>query len=287
MNLPVVDLHWKYSQRLEAGEMKYRESAVAGRFYPASAVELRHQLAMFFTPQPALSMAPKALIVPHAGYVYSGAVAGEAYSLIRNAPRLFNRVVLLGPSHYVGLEGCAVPDSDVFITPLGEIPIDRAGVEALVGHELAVESESAHHWEHSLEVQLPFLQYCLDEFTLLPIVVGQCRPERVSRVLALAAEAPDTLIVVSSDLSHYHPYLEANEIDANTVAHIQALATDLQPQQACGCYAINGLLDHARDLQWQIRCVSHTNSGDVMARHEHRHPGDNEEVVGYASFVLY
>ncbi len=267
--------------------MKYREAAVAGRFYPGEAIVLRQQMAEYFAGQPVWSMVPKALVVPHAGYFFSGEVAAKAYSLMANAERSFSRVVLLGPSHHVALEGCAVPASDVFITPMGEVELDRQWVDTLLAQELVLESEQAHHWEHSLEVQLPFLQYCLDDFTLLPLVVGRCKPDVITQVLALVAQQPDTLIVVSSDLSHYHPYSDANVIDANTIANVLDYGTAIQPEQACGCFALNGLLNYAKGQHWKIKCVSHTNSGDVMAQHEHRSPSNSEEVVGYASFVLY
>ncbi len=267
--------------------MKYREAAVAGKFYPAAEYDLNNQLAGYFSEQAILPEIPKALIVPHAGYFYSGAVAAKAYCLLSNSKHRFSRVVLFGPSHHVALEGCALPTSDVFLTPSGEVTIDREGVDLLLSKQLAVESDQAHHWEHSLEVQLPFLQYCLGDFTLLPIVVGRDMQEYVKRILALVTSTPDTLIVVSSDLSHYHPYSEANEIDADTIQRILSFGSNIHPERACGCNAINGLLDYAKEQHWEIKCVNYTNSGDVMAYHEHRAPEPSEGVVGYASFVLF
>lgn len=267
--------------------MRYREAAVAGQFYPSASADLRHLMAEYFAAEPSDSIIPKALIVPHAGYFYSGLVAAAAYRLINNAERPFSRVILFGPSHYVALEGCAVPSSDIFVTPMGEVTVDRQLAQSLTREKLAVESAKAHHWEHSLEVQLPFLQYCLDDFTLLPIVVGRSDAENVRQILAIAAQQPDTLIVVSSDLSHYHPYVEANTIDSITIDHILALNTDIHPDQACGCYSINGLLKYAKQLHWQIQCVTHNNSGDIIAHHEQRSPKLIKKVVGYASFVLY
>lgn len=267
--------------------MKYREAAVAGQFYPSTVSDLKHMMDEYFSEEPCCSVIPKALIVPHAGYFYSGEVAATAYRLLSNAKPPFSKVVLLGPSHYVALDGCAVPSCDVFVTPMGEVTIDKQLAESLINQGLAVESTRAHHWEHSLEVQLPFLQYCLDDFTLLPIVVGHSQSDLVRRLLASAAQQPDTLIVVSSDLSHYHPYLEANDIDANTIEHVLALNTDIHPEQACGFYGINGLMQYAEQQHWQIKCVSHTNSGDIIARHEQRSPQHINKVVGYASFVLY
>jgi len=267
--------------------MKYREPAVAGRFYPAKTTELTCQLDEYFSEQPSLSIVPKALIVPHAGYFYSGRIAATAYQLLRNSAHLFSRVVLLGPSHHVGLDGCAVPESDWFMTPMGKVAIDKKGVESLLDAGLAVKSERVHHWEHSLEVQLPFLQYCLNNFILLPLVIGYSQPENVRRILEHVDQEPSTIVIVSSDLSHYHPYNEANEIDCNTIENILSFQTNIHPQQACGCNSINGLLEYAKEQLWQIKCISYTNSGDVLARHERRSPTNADEVVGYASFVLY
>lgn len=267
--------------------MKYREAAVAGRFYPAAAKELNDQLTGYFSEQAILPEVPKALIVPHAGYFYSGEVAAEAYRMLGNGEQSFSRVVLFGPSHHVALEGCAVPSSDVFLTPTGEINIDRAGVDALISQDLVVESDQAHHWEHSLEVQLPFLQYCLDDFTLLPVVVGLDLNGYVKRILESVAQTPGTLIVVSSDLSHYHPYSEANDIDADTIQRVLSFGSNIHPERACGCNAINGLLEYAKEQHWEIKCINYANSGDVMAKHENREPEPSEGVVGYASFVLF
>ncbi len=266
--------------------MKYREAAVAGRFYTADSKEMRQQMADYFSAPATDVIAPKALIVPHAGYFYSGEVAARAYALIRSMGSTFSRVVLLGPSHHVALEGCAVPDSDYFLTPLGKIAIDSVGRELLLSREWVIESELVHRDEHALEVQLPFLQYCLNDFVLLPVVVGRTSPEQVSELLSLVA-GPETLIVVSSDLSHYHPYDKANRIDSATVNQILAMTPTIHGEQACGCYSVNGLLDYARKQGWKISCISAMNSGDVMARHHHQAPDRTEGVVGYASFALY
>ncbi|MCG9737817.1 AmmeMemoRadiSam system protein B [Shewanella insulae] len=266
--------------------MKYRQAAVAGQFYPAEPTLLMQQLTHYFDETPNFQIVPKALILPHAGYLFSGEVAAKAVSLLRNRPSGYRRVLLLGPSHYVGLNGCALPRSDRFITPLGEIPIDRIGIEQLLNRRLAIASDMAHQREHALEVELPLLQFCLDDFLLLPVVVGAASPEAVCHLIQAIADN-DTLIVVSSDLSHYHPYVDANRIDTDTRSHILALDPHLAPEQACGCDALNGLLAYAKLMQWQIKCVTHTNSGDVMARVQARGPRDDEEVVGYASFALY
>ncbi len=267
--------------------MKYRQPAVAGKFYPISAVELRHQLAEFFAEHTPVSYTPKAFIVPHAGYFYSGAIAASAYQLLANHEQDYRRIVVLGPSHHLALHSCALPEYDVFITPLGEITIDKTAVKQLVEMGLAISSDSAHHWEHSLEVQLPFLQYCLDEFSLVPVVVGQTSPQQVMQLIAWLMRDSNTLVVVSSDLSHYHAYLLAKSMDQQSCQLITQCQPMLISEQACGCHAINGLLAYAVREKWQIKPIAYANSGDVLAAHLGTEPQAEQEVVGYASFALY
>ncbi|UCG72999.1 MAG: AmmeMemoRadiSam system protein B [Chromatiales bacterium] len=257
-----------------------REPAVAGLFYAADPVELREGVVALLrsAPRPATEH-PKALIVPHAGYPYSGAVAAAAYRHLAAASDQVERVVLLGPAHRVWLEGLAVPSVDLFTTPLGGVRIDTAArdlIRELPGVQV---SDVAHAQEHSLEVQLPFLQTVLGDFSLLPIVVGQCAPAAVAAVIDGLWGGAETLIVISSDLSHFHPYEEARRIDARTSQRILARATDLAGDEACGAAAVNGLMasHHAGDLS--IDQVDLKNSGDTA--------GDRTRVVGYGAYVLH
>jgi AmmeMemoRadiSam system protein B len=259
--------------------MKLREAVVAGQFYPDSAQELRTEIGSFLTP-PTSEVKVHALIVPHAGYCYSGAVAGYAYAYLKPFAAKIKRVVLLGPSHRVPLHGCAISDYDLFTSPLGKIKTDTRLYKELLRLSEVNLDDSAHLWEHSLEVQLPFLQYCLNDFQIVPIVVGYCQPETVSDLLkVLKVDDPDTLVVVSSDLSHYHPYQEAQQLDNQTINKILDFDNRLAGDNACGCFAVNGLLDYAKNEHWKIKLVKKANSGDLFA-------GKNE-VVGYASFILY
>lgn len=263
--------------------MKYREPAVAGRFYPACANQLSGELNSFFATLPCPDKIPKALIVPHAGYYYSGAVAAHAFATIKAVADDIQRVILLGPSHRCYLQGCAVPSHDIFVTPLGDINIDKANCKKLIELGLAKEFDQAHQQEHSLEVQLPFLQHCLKDFELLPIVVGSTQPKEVSNVLTALADLPNTLLVISTDLSHFHPYHEAQQLDARTIERILDYDDTLLGEDACGCHAVNGLLRYSKDKGWQNTLVKHANSGDIT-------PDNNnakQEVVGYASFVMY
>jgi hypothetical protein len=222
---------------------------------------------------------PKALIVPHAGYVYSGPVAAAAYDEIAPGRGIIERVVMMGPVHRVAVRGLALPGSDAFDTPLGRVPIDAPALRLLEGLPQVVTSAAAHAQEHSLEVQLPFLQRVLGRFSLVPFAVGDARPEEVAAVIERLWGGRETLFVLSTDLSHYHGYEEAKSIDGATVARIAQLATDLDHEQACGATPLNGLLHVAKQRALRIRMLAACNSGDTA--------GGKGRVVGYSSFALY
>jgi len=271
-------------------EMNARMPAVAGSFYPNNVEQLKRQLANFLDNEPATKIVPKALIVPHAGYCYSGTIAGHGFSYLQKNKNTIERVILLGPSHRVPLRGCAVPSSDVFVTPLGDISIDQSACQQLQMLGLASASEQAHQWEHALEVQLPFLQTCLNKFDLIPIVVGACHPKDVVALLKtllrdplLVEPAQNTLIVVSTDLSHFHAYEQAQVLDDDTITRILAFKSDIAPENACGCYALNGLLSFSAQQAWKIKLISKANSGDSKDIVN----ANKTRVVGYASFILY
>ncbi|MFT6925797.1 MAG: AmmeMemoRadiSam system protein B [Psychromonas sp.] len=260
--------------------MKYRTAAVAGSFYPATAEQINQELSLFLNTPLASEIQAKALIVPHAGYCYSGAVAGYAYSYLKSIAHNIHRVILLGPSHRVALQGCAISSCDCFATPLGLIPIDKDAYVQLLNKNLVSISDQAHLLEHSLEVQLPFLQGSLQNFVLVPILVGQCSTQQVCKILeTLEVNEPGTLVVVSSDLSHYHSYQQAQILDNRTIQHILNYDHHLEGEDACGCYAVNGLLSYAKKQHWPIKLLKKANSGDTF--------GSKKEVVGYASFILY
>jgi hypothetical protein len=264
------------------GDMsRLRPPAVAGTFYPADASELRRTVTRYMEPGPPASGCrhPKALIVPHAGYPYSGAVAGCAYRLLREAgTEGIRHVVLLGPSHRVPLRGLAVPSVDGFVTPLGVVPIDAAGRRRLRELGLAGITDGPHVSEHSLEVQLPFLQCLLDDFDLLPIAAGLAPPELVARALEAVWNGADTLVVVSTDLSHYHTSEEARQLDAATTRAILERRSDLSDEQACGARGVNGLMQVARRHGLEVLLIDQRNSGDTA--------GDRSRVVGYGSYAV-
>jgi len=263
------------------GNSEVRPAAVAGMFYPDAPRELADEVAAHLDrtgEEPQAPGFPKALIVPHAGYIYSGAVAASAYDLLRPARGVVKRVVVLGPCHRVPVRGLALPRATAFATPLGRIPLDAEGVRAIRELPQVVESAATHGEEHALEVQLPFLQKVLGEFSLVPLVVGDADPAKVAEVLERLWGGPETLVVISSDLSHYHSYESAREIDGTTVRAILDFDPGISHEQACGATPISGLLLAAKRKGLAPRLLDCRNSGDTA--------GDKSRVVGYASFAL-
>lgn len=262
-----------------------RRAAVDGLFYPAAPGALRgevaHYLAGVDTDDDAAQRPPKLLIAPHAGYEYCGAVAAHAYAMLRwECEPIVRRVVLLGPAHRVALRGLAIPQAEAFETPLGEVAVDLAALASLGDLPQVVRNDRAHEREHSLEVQLPFLQMLLGSFTLVPLVVGHASAEAVAQVLERLWGGAETLIVISSDLSHYLPYAQAQAqaADRATAQRILALDAGLAPHEACGSAAINGALLAARRHGLAPRLLDLRNSGDSA--------GSRDRVVGYGAFAF-
>jgi len=259
-----------------------REAVVDGLFYPAAPAALRAQVAGYLGRVDAAdghARAPKLLIVPHAGYEYCGAVAAQAYARLRGRAHGLRRVVLLGPAHRVPLEGLAAPCAEAFDTPLGRVALDAAALADLDALPQVRRSDAAHEREHSIEVQLPFLQSLLGGgFTLVPLVVGRAGAEEVAQVLERLWGGDETLVVISSDLSHYHGYEQARALDRATAGRILALDAGLGPDEACGAAAINGALLAARRHGLAPRLLDLRNSGDTA--------GDRLRVVGYGAIVF-
>jgi AmmeMemoRadiSam system protein B/AmmeMemoRadiSam system protein A len=260
-----------------------RAAAVAGAFYPADPAELRRQLDRFLAeaahPQPGAPV-PKAIIAPHAGYVYSGPVAATAYARLAPAKGRIRRVVLIGPSHRVGFRGLAVGTAEAWASPLGPVLVDRDMVERLALLPMVGAVDAAHEQEHSLEVHIPFLQAVLGEFRLVPVVAGDARPEEVAAVLDAAWGGPETAIVISTDLSHYLDYEACREADRHTVAAIEAMdPTAIGRDSACGRVPVGGLLVTARRRGMEIATLDVRNSGDTA--------GPRGRVVGYGSWALF
>jgi AmmeMemoRadiSam system protein B len=258
--------------------LNVRPAAVAGAFYPARPDALRRLLAECLETARPATLRPKALIVPHAGYIYSGPIAASAYALLEPLRALIRRVVLLGPVHRVWVPGLALPGVAAFETPLGQVMMDQAGIAAIADLPQVGVSAAAHAEEHSLEVHLPFLQTVLNDFSLIPLAVGGASPEQVAQVLERLWGGDETLIVVSSDLSHFLPYTEAKQIDAATANAILNLDSHLIGEQACGAYPINGLMLAARRHGLTPHLLDMRNSGDTA--------GDRNRVVGYGAFAF-
>ena len=256
-----------------------RPAAVAGMFYPESAQLLTGAVAeMLDQAADSPPLRPKAIIAPHAGYIYSGPIAASVYATLAALRGTVHRVVLLGPTHRVAVDGLAVPTSATFATPLGKVALDRTAIAGIADLPQIVTNDEAHAQEHSLEVQLPFLQMVLDEFSLLPLAVGDASAEEVAEVLERVWGGDETLIVVSSDLSHYLNYDAACLTDSRAARQILDLDPTLNHQQACGATPINGLLLAARHHKLHGKLLDLRNSGDTA--------GDKARVVGYGAFAF-
>ncbi len=267
--------------RLTGSGGTVRRPAIAGSFYPADPDILAETVRLLLEqPRPSTEDAPKILIAPHAGYVYSGPVAASAYALLRPQAEQIRRVILLGPSHRVRLRGLAAPSVNRFRTPLGDVPLDRGAINAVLDLPQVQINDSAHEQEHSLEIHLPFLQTLLPEFSLVPLVVGHAHPGAVAQVIERLWGGPETLIIISTDLSHYHDYGTARRRDADTCAAIEQFRyEDIGPEQACGCMPMAGALHLARQRGMHIQRLDVRNSGDTA--------GGRDRVVGYASYALH
>ena len=256
-----------------------RRAAVAGQFYPKDARELEAELREMLGAVAETGPAPKALIVPHADYVYSGPIAASAYTRLREAAARIHRVVLIGPAHRFPVRGIAASGGEWFETPLGRVPTDKEALASILDLPQVIVLDEAHEFEHSLEVQIPFLQVIIDNFQIVPLLVGNATGEEVAEVLERLWDGPETRIVVSSDLSHYHDYERAQQLDKAASQAIERLEPEaIGDEQACGRVPIKGLLTLARRHGLSARTVDLRNSGDTA--------GPQDQVVGYGAYVF-
>jgi len=256
-----------------------REAAVAGIFYPEDRDHLKSAIGAMAASVPEdAGQAPKALIVPHAGYVYSGQVAAAAFARLLPHRETYRRVVLMGPAHRMPLNGLAASGAYGFRTPFGVVRVDREALASLACADVR-ENNAAHLHEHCLEVQLPFLQFALGDFLLVPLLAGDTTPESVAEVIERSWNGPETLIVVSSDLSHYLDYEQAQSRDRVTCRAIERMdVSAIGRNDACGATVISGLLITARNHGLEIETLGLRNSGDTA--------GDKRRVVGYGAWLL-
>ena len=258
-----------------------RPTAVAGTFYPAEQAALAKMLEDCINGAEAYALAPKALIVPHAGFVYSGPIAGTAYKAVLERREEIKRVVLLGPPHRMAVRTFAIPSVDAFATPFGPVPLDRPVLDRLALRDDVEVADAPHAEEHSLEVQLPFLKAVLPDFTLVPILVGGAPRPAVEALLADLWGGSETLIVISSDLSHYHDYGRAQQLDGAVGRLIEALKPDeIADEQACGRYPMKGLLGRAAALDLRATTLDIRNSGDTAGANQ------RDRVVGYGAWAF-
>jgi AmmeMemoRadiSam system protein B len=259
-----------------------RPVAVAGSFYPGEPSALATEVAAYLADAESGARGtrvPKAVIAPHAGYMYSGAIAASIYARLAPLRGRIERVVLAGPAHRVYVRGAAIPAAQAFASPLGTVQLDTEAIAALRSLSFVEVSDRAHAAEHSLEVHLPFLQAVLGEFRLVPVVVGDASPDEMASLFDTLWGGGETLIVVSSDLSHYLPYDAARKRDRDTAAAILALDPSLVPEEACGAAPINGLIVSARRHGLAAELVDLRNSGDTA--------GSRDRVVGYAAIAFH
>jgi len=259
---------------------KNRPPAAAGRFYDADPQRLRATVsALLAEVRVTENTTPKALIAPHAGYVYSGRVAAAAFATLQSSARTITRVVLIGPAHFVPVRGIAVSAAEAFATPLGPVPVDRNALSLVADLPFVVASDAAHAPEHALEVELPFLQSLLGSFSVAPFLTGDATPQQTAEVLRRLWGGPETLVVASSDLSHYHDYDSARRLDAATADAIErGQWASFVSQNACGFLAVAGLLLEAARRGLAARRLSLCNSGDTA--------GSPERVVGYGAWTF-
>lgn len=257
-----------------------REAAVAGLFYPDDPLLLQQQVEGLLAREAPAPIRPKALIVPHAGYIYSGPVAASAYSLLPPWRDSIHRVVLLGPAHRVAFTGIAASSAQYFATPLGMMRVDQDAMDSILTKPRVRILDEAHQDEHSLEVQLPFLQTVLDDHVgLVPLLVGDANPQDVTEIIETLWDGPETLILISSDLSHYHDYHTAQHLDQATSMAIKQLNPDaIDYPQACGRTPVNGLLYAAQHHKLHATALDVRNSGDTA--------GSRDRVVGYGAYAF-
>jgi MEMO1 family protein len=259
-----------------------RPAAVAGTFYPGTAKELGETvIGLLNNSGTDLDMpVPKAIVAPHAGYVYSGSMAAKAYARLIPARGQISRVVLLGPCHRVAIRGLALSSAEVFTTPLGNVRIDKDACEAIEALPQVDIIDATHKDEHSLEVHLPFLQQVLGDFLLVPLVVGDCGNEHIAEVLDMLWGGPETLIVISTDLTHFLDYDTARQIDARTCEAIENMETGaIEREQACGRIPLKGFLTLAKRRGMNVETLGVNNSGDTA--------GSKDRVVGYGSWAIH
>ncbi|MDH5719900.1 MAG: AmmeMemoRadiSam system protein B [Spirochaetia bacterium] len=257
-----------------------RQPAVAGIFYPGVPDELKNAINGYCEKSEEIKKIPKAVISPHAGYMYSGVVAAQGYSFLKNNKNLYKKIFIIGPSHRHSFYGIALHSAEKFATPLGEVPVDQDIKKELLKYSEVSIEDKAHSAEHSVEVQIPFLQYFLEDFKIIPMVTGGLKNNEVSKIIKAFWKEKDVFFIVSSDLSHYLKYDETQKKDNETSLFIENFESEkITSDRACGAAAIRGLLTGSKEYASEIKTVKLLNSGDTS--------GDKKNVVGYGAYHIY
>ena len=264
--------------------LTFRQASVAGSFYPKDPIQLKKTLTSLLNANEDLNIdfptPVKAIIAPHAGYIYSGPVAAKAYSLVSTYIKRKNKITIIGPSHFVPFNGIALSSAEFFETPLGKIKVDHHAYKLINRIPEVIYLDKAHDREHSIEVHLPFIQYLKKDVRIIPLAVGQTSYQKVAKVLEKLCEEEDNLIIISSDLSHYHTYKYAQKYDLQTALNIENhKCSQLGPDEACGYLPIAGLLKMAKDHKYKIKRIDLCNSGDTS--------GSKDSVVGYGTWIFH
>lgn len=258
---------------------KIRKSAVAGSFYPGNAETLEKAVRSMLNKARKQPLNARAVIVPHAGFIYSGPVAASVYASISDMAGSIERIVMIGPAHREYVRGLAVSDAEFWITPLGQVRLDQQALRELLSYPFVSVSNAAHLQEHCLEVQLPFIQILFPDVSIVPILAGDADSSQVEKILRHFEEDEKTLLLISSDLSHFHKYDEAVRLDGNTAKCVTELNPEaMGPGAACGAIPVKGLLKLAKKTGWTVRTLDLRNSGDTS--------GDKNSVVGYGAFAF-
>lgn len=259
--------------------MTNRTPFVAGNYYPDQQAPLRSQLRVMLRDKQSVAQKPQAIIAPHAGFSHSGEIAAHAYAAVEPFAKQYKHVVVLAPSHRYPLQGCVVPSHNGFVTPLGKIKVDQAKCLSLIESGLAQNLDAVHQQEHSIEVQLPFLQHCLNDFTLLPIIVGKCEVLQLCKLFDDLFEQDDTLLVISANLSHFNSKEKAQQIDQQTINQLTQMTELLGPEQSCSVSLLNGFSQFAASKNAKCQLLHYDNACDGHQI--------NQEVVGYGSFAYW
>ncbi len=256
-----------------------KECDVAGQFYPKERAQLIEMIENFSSSEREIIYKPKAIIVPHAGFIYSGDIAAKAYKALIPLVDNYKKIILLSPAHRKSVTGVAYHNARKFACPIGDIPVNAELLSILKTNDSVYNDDEAFNFEHGLETHFPFISYIFRDISFLPLIVGNIDTQKLSDIFNLFWQADDILFIISSDLSHFHNYEICKTLDHETTQHIINLNYEkINHDAACGYYPLCGALKLAKDNNQKCYLLSLKNSGDSI--------GDKDSVVGYGSFII-